>query len=130
MKRYALFIVMILLVACSSNGANGEGLSHVEEATQKYDVREELRKDTKQVFQVLEQAHKEDRRLNDTEKILLHEYEDKYDGVELNEREAMIFYTLMLLSTGTKERAMLETDKGFYEETREFLLQYIDLSTE
>src|SRR5699024_6513876 len=91
-----------------------------------YGIDAEFHQDTKQVYDTIEIAYSENRELEYDEELLVNEYKGKYESMTLNEREEWIYMLIDTMSTSTLETSQLESNKGFYDKTKEALLDYID----
>ena len=126
MRKYLLIFSALFLVACE-NATTADNKSNVEILNEDYKINTEFYQDTKQVYDTIEIAHSENRKLEYDEEILVNEYKGKYEGKPLNEREKWIYMLINTMSTSTVETSQLESNKGFYVKTKEALLDYIDL---
>lgn len=117
-------LILINVIQTTTNNAN-EAIAEIEADEE---VNENLYIDSKQVFEVLEQAHDEQRELSLEEKQLVNEFDTKYnsDTNELTHAEAMVVNQLILMSYEVVPSSQLESEKNRYEEYKDSLLEYVE----
>src|SRR5690625_3816695 len=117
-------LILINVNKTTTNNAN-EAIAEIEADEE---VNENLYIDSKQVFEVLEQAHDEQRELSLEEKQLVNEFDTKYnsDTNELTHAEAMVVNQLILMSYEVVPSSQLESEKNRYEEYKDSLLEYVE----
>lgn len=125
MRKVLVVSLLIFLVACGNVEEIDKSLSHVDRLTSEYELDDEFYKDTKQVFEMLEQARTEDRKLEFEEELLMAEYEGKYENFVLNEREEMVLAIISVMSTSTETTQQLDSNQNFYEDMKNTLLDYM-----
>ena len=117
-------LILINVIQTTTNNAN-EAIAEIEADEE---VNESLYIDSKQVFEVLEQAHDEQRELSLEEKQLVNEFDTKYnsDTNELTHAEVMVVNQLILMSYEVVPSSQLESEKNRYEEYKDSLLEYVE----
>ena len=92
------------------------------------EISDELYMDAKQIFETLEQAHNEQRKLTTEEKQLMNEYDAKYknESVELTFAESIVVNNLLLMSYEVVPTSQLKSEQDRYEEYKNDLLEYAD----